>query len=162
MQGQGSCFLAPKRSAAYAAKQKTDRLPCIFFVGQGGWLHEAAVAYFLCYHSRAPARNMPHGCYNKPVSYHKHLHTKKRKDPFDYVMYFFMVATPLFELPQAIAIYTSHSAKGVSVWTWSFFFMSSLVWITYTLRNKLYPLLVTYSLFVTIEASVVIGIVLYQ
>ena len=94
--------------------------------------------------------------------HHKHLHAKKHKDPFDYVVYFFMIATPLFELPQAIAIYANHSAQGVSIWTWGFFFMSSLVWILYTLRNRLYPMVVTYSMYIMIEASIVLGIAMYS
>lgn len=44
-------------------------------------------------------------CYNTLMVRHGHghwhLHRKPRKDWFDYLLYAFMVATPLFELPQA-------------------------------------------------------------
>lgn len=87
---------------------------------------------------------------------------KPKKDIFTYLIYFFMVATPLFELPQAISIYTNRSAEGVSLWTWGFFFMTSVVWLIYAIRLKLLPLIVMYSLYILAEASVVIGIFTYS
>jgi uncharacterized protein with PQ loop repeat len=90
----------------------------------------------------------------------KYLHKKKPREAFDYLMYFFMVATPLFELPQALAIYRSHSAQNVSIYTWSFFCMSSTVWAIYSLRNKLYPFVITYTMYAFIEGVIVVGIVI--
>ncbi|HEV7455100.1 MAG TPA: PQ-loop domain-containing transporter [Candidatus Saccharimonadales bacterium] len=92
----------------------------------------------------------------------KHLHKKKPRGAFDYLLYFFMVATPLFELPQALTIYRSGSAKNVSIYTWSFFVMSSIVWAVYSLRNKLYPFVVTYTMYAFIEGIIVIGIVIHS
>ena len=99
----------------------------------------------------------------------KHLHhtpaqahkTGKRREPFDYVIYFFTVATPLFEIPQAITIYANHSAKDVSVWTWSFFVIDNLVWIVYAVKQKLTPLLITSILYLIIEIAIVAGIIHY-
>ena len=96
------------------------------------------------------------------VHHHRHLHQKKNKQPFDYVVYFFMIATPLFELPQAFNIYVNHSAEGVSIWTWGFFFVVSLVWAAYAIHNKLRPLIVTYAMYMLFEAVIVIGIVKYS
>jgi uncharacterized protein with PQ loop repeat len=93
---------------------------------------------------------------------HKHLHRKPKKDWFDYVLYVFMIATPLFELPQAWDIYSTHSAQDVSLATWGFFALSNLAWIAYAVRNKLPPLIVVYSLYMVIELTVVAGIVLYN
>lgn len=93
---------------------------------------------------------------------HKHLHKKPKKDWFDYLLYAFMVATPLFELPQAWKIYTTQSAHDVSLSTWGFFVISNAAWILYAIRNKLWPLIVVYSLFMVIEVSIVIGILLYS
>lgn len=93
---------------------------------------------------------------------HRHLHKKKRHDAFDYLLYIFMIATPVFELPQAWNIYSSKSAADVSLSTWAFFAVSNLAWITYAVRNKLPPLIVTYSLYLIIEVTIVIGILLYR
>ncbi|HSX17229.1 MAG TPA: PQ-loop domain-containing transporter [Patescibacteria group bacterium] len=92
---------------------------------------------------------------------HKHLNKKKPKGPFDYLVYFFMIATPLFELPQAISIYQNQSAESVSVYTWGFFFIASIVWAIYAARNKLYPLVVTYCMYIFTEGIILVGILLY-
>lgn len=92
---------------------------------------------------------------------HKHIHHKKKRDTLDYFVYFFMIATPLFELPQAIAIYTAKSAENVSFITWLFFFMASIVWVAYGWRHKLMPVLVTYSLYFVMEAIIIAGILMY-
>jgi uncharacterized protein with PQ loop repeat len=93
---------------------------------------------------------------------HKHLHKKQPKTTFDYILYFFMIATPLFEIPQAISIYTTHSAENVSLSTWAFFFISGLAWAAYAIRNKLMPLLVTYCMYIVIEGVIVAGILIYS
>ncbi len=96
------------------------------------------------------------------MRHHHALHKKKHKDSFDYVVYFFMVATPLFELPQAISIYTSQNASGVAIWTWLFFCLADIVWFSYALRRKMFPLLFMYSAYFVIELSIVIGVLLYS
>lgn len=93
---------------------------------------------------------------------HGHLHRKPRKDWFDYLLYVFMVATPLFELAQVWDIYSTQSAQDVSLTTWGFFVVSNLAWIAYAVRNKIRALVVIYSLYLVIESLVVVGIILYN
>ncbi len=87
---------------------------------------------------------------------------KRRQDPFNYIVYVFMVATPMFELPQAYDIYSSKDATSVSVYTWGFFFVSSIVWLTYSIKHRLKPLIFMYCLYILVEASIVTGIILYS
>lgn len=91
-----------------------------------------------------------------------HLHKKKQKDPFDYVVYFFMIATPLFELPQAYIIHSTQNAESVSPFTWGFFLLSSVVWLTYGIKHKITPFIFMYSLYLVVEATIVTGIILYS
>ena len=93
---------------------------------------------------------------------HKHVHQKKKKKPFDYVVYFFTVATPLFELPQLISIFHNKNATSVSAATWIFFLIASVVFAIYTLRERIIPLFVAYTLYTIIEAGIVVGIVMYS
>jgi uncharacterized protein with PQ loop repeat len=96
---------------------------------------------------------------------HHLVHNKKSKKqtvPFDYVVRFFMIATPLFELPQAWHIYATQSAKDVSLPTWAFFALADVVWIIYAFKLGSVPLQIAYSLYLIIEVSIVIGIVLYS
>lgn len=97
------------------------------------------------------------------VHHHKKAWRKNQpKEPFDYLVYFFMVATPLFEVPQAIAIHGNRSAANVSPFTWGFFLISSMVWLTYAIKHRLKPLIFMYCLYIVVEAVIVSGIVLYS
>ncbi|HSE60877.1 MAG TPA: PQ-loop domain-containing transporter [Candidatus Saccharimonadales bacterium] len=93
------------------------------------------------------------------------VHRKKshrQTETFDYIVRFFVVATPLFELPQAWQIYATQSARDVSLPTWIFFCIADVVWIVYACKLKSVPLQVTYSLYLAIEISIVVGILLYS
>lgn len=83
-------------------------------------------------------------------------------EPIDYIVRFFMIATPLAEVPQAYNIYHLHSAREVSVITWSFFALSSTVWFIFAFKHKILPLIVANFLYLTVELSVVIGIFMYR
>lgn len=93
---------------------------------------------------------------------HQHLPHKKHRDSFDYVIYFFGVAAPLFELPQVWQIYAHHSAQNVSLATWAFFCIDNFVWMAYAARKKERPLLMTSIIYEIIEATIVIGILKYS
>ena len=98
---------------------------------------------------------------------HKHLIHKtskktEKKEFADYLVRFFMIATPMAELPQAYTIYHAHSAKDVSLFTWAFFAMSSTAWLLYGVKHKLFPLIVAQSLYLVVESSVVFGVILYS
>lgn len=92
----------------------------------------------------------------------RQLHKKKPKELFDYAVYFFMVATPLFEVSQAYTIHSTQSAESVSLYTWGFFFLSSTVWLTYAIKHKITPFIVMYSMYLVVEASIVVGIIMYS
>lgn len=92
----------------------------------------------------------------------KHLREKARRDSLDWILYTFMVATPLFEIPQVVEIYRTKSAQDVSLITWSFFALSNLAWIAYAIRHKLWLLVLIYSLYFILEICIVIGILLYR
>lgn len=85
-----------------------------------------------------------------------------RRDPLNLMMYFFSIATPLFEVPQAWEIYTHQSAHNVSLVTWGFFCVDNLAWIIYSLRKKEWPLLLTSVLYEVLELVIVVGIIRYS
>jgi len=93
---------------------------------------------------------------------HKHISQTKKREPFDYVVYFFMIATPLFELPQLFAIYSSRSAENVSLATWAFFCLDNFVWMAYGLRKKEWPIFLTSLLYEIFELAIVAGILVYS
>lgn len=95
---------------------------------------------------------------------HKHFHvqTKKPRDGLDILVYFFTFATPLFEVPQVLEIYSRHSAQDVSIWTWAFFCIDNIVWIAYALRKQIMPVLITSILYEIFELAIFIGILIYK
>jgi uncharacterized protein with PQ loop repeat len=100
------------------------------------------------------------------LTHHKQKHITKTKSVpkhfFDYVVYFFTIATPLFELPQAITIYSTHNAESVSLTTWSFFLLDNIIWIIYALKRRIMPLLISTILYLLFELLIVVGILLYS
>lgn len=81
---------------------------------------------------------------------------------YDTVIYFFAFTTPLFELPQAYIIYSHQSANDVSTATWVYFSVASLVFLTYSVKRKIKPLIIAYSLYLLIEIIIVAGIIRYS
>lgn len=65
-------------------------------------------------------------------------------------------------IPQALAIYQSHSALHVSLVTWVYFIIADIVWILYGVRNRLRPFIICHIIYLIVESSVVIGILLYS
>jgi len=104
-------------------------------------------------------RNPKHLEHVAPKTHHKQ---KKKREPFDYVIYFFTIATPLSEIPQAITIYVHHAARDVSIWTWGFFLLDNVVWIIYGLRCKLKPVFITSLLYLVVELAIVVGVIHYS
>ena len=97
--------------------------------------------------------------------HHVHKHKKKNNlsnDAWDFLLYFFVFTTPLFEIPQAYLIYSKKDADGVSVLTWVYFAASSVVWLIYGLRKKLKPVIFSYTLYLIIETIIVVGILKYN
>lgn len=95
--------------------------------------------------------------------HHLHKSTKKSDNlvTLDFVVNIFMFMSPLFEIPQAINIYTQKNSHTVSLATWSLFFVASVAWLIYGLRHKLRSVVIIQIIYMVIEASVVVGILLY-
>lgn len=91
-----------------------------------------------------------------------HKHKRNKLEAIDYIVRFFMIATPLAEVPQAYNIYHLHSAREVSIITWTFFAISSVVWLIYAVKHNVLPLAVASSLYLVVESTVVVGVIIYR
>ena len=117
------------------------------------------------YGHKAKTKMSRHSTHHYRHQRKKALKTSRKKSvqgPIDYFVYFFMFVSPLFEVPQALNIYTQKSAHTVSLTTWALFFMASLAWLIYGLRNHLRLIIAVHVVYMTIEALVVIGILRYS
>ncbi len=68
---------------------------------------------------------------------------------------------PLIELPQLLEIYLNKSAQNVSLFTWSFFVIFGVPWLIYGIIHRQKPIIVLYSMWVTVDFIIVLGIILY-
>jgi uncharacterized protein with PQ loop repeat len=93
---------------------------------------------------------------------HKHLHKNKKRSGFENFIYVFAFTTPLFEIPQFVNIIGAHSAENVSLITWLYLAISSFAWLVYGILMKMKPLIVSYVLYVIVEFSIVVSILMYQ
>ncbi len=68
---------------------------------------------------------------------------------------------PIMTLPQLYGIWVTRQAEGVSLISWSSYFVFSMIWILYGVVHKEKPIIYTYTLWFVIEGLIIIGILLY-
>ena len=71
------------------------------------------------------------------------------------------VAQPLMTLPQAVQIYTTQDASGVSLFTWLGFLVFGAIFLAYGIRYRLKPIALAQSIWFVLQLAVVIGIILW-
>lgn len=77
---------------------------------------------------------------------------------FDKLVLVVSVLYPLSALPQAIAVFSGH-AGGVSIVSWGFFLVCATLFLSYGLRRKVLPMIISNSIWLVMDALVVIGII---
>jgi uncharacterized protein with PQ loop repeat len=90
---------------------------------------------------------------------------KQRKSPYiaflDKLTFVVGVIGPFTVLPQTYGIFTTKSASGVSLATWTLIFIVTFPWILYGLAHKEKNIIVSFILWEVVNLSVVIGVLLY-
>ncbi|MDP2655552.1 MAG: SemiSWEET family transporter [bacterium] len=79
----------------------------------------------------------------------------------DYLMYGVSVFAPFALMPQIVSIYRDHQTQGVSLETWVLLTAFSILWTIYGIVHKDKPIIITHSLFMILDGSIVIGILLF-
>ena len=87
--------------------------------------------------------------------------TKKKKF-IEKAAYVVALAGPLSSIPQMWEIWMDRNAAGVSFVTWTLFLVTSLVWLSYAIVQRDRPLIVSNSLWVVVEAIIMVGAALYD
>ena len=72
------------------------------------------------------------------------------------------IIEPIFAIPQVIEIYQNKSATDISLASWSFWLLSSLVWLAYARIRRDWVLGVSSALWVVANSLIVLGIFLYD
>lgn len=71
------------------------------------------------------------------------------------------IIEPALTLPQIFQIWIDRDASGVSVITWGLYIVTASIWLAYGLQLKNKPIIISNALWIVVEASVVLGILLY-
>ena len=77
---------------------------------------------------------------------------------FERFMLVFATVEPIATIPQILEIWVHHSKAGVSLLTWSFYTLTSFVWLMYGLVKKDKPLIISGALWVVSQSLVVLGL----
>jgi uncharacterized protein with PQ loop repeat len=94
---------------------------------------------------------------------HKHIAKKQKpRSKFENFIYIFAFTTPFFELLQLVTILEHRSADNVNLTTWVYLAISSTAWLIYGIKTGTKPLIVSYVLYVLVEVSVVISILVFK
>jgi uncharacterized protein with PQ loop repeat len=86
---------------------------------------------------------------------------KPKKHPIDLAADLVGYVSPALGLPQAVQIYATQDATGLSLFSWASFAAVSAVFLIYGIRHKIKPLIVANGLWMAIYAAVIPGILIY-
>lgn len=86
----------------------------------------------------------------------------KEKQFVERAAYVVALTGPLSSLTQAWEIWMDRNASGVSLVTWSLFFVSSLIWLLYAVDKREMPLIISNGLWLVFEAIIMVGAFLFD
>ncbi len=72
------------------------------------------------------------------------------------------VMQPLMTIPQAIQLYTTHDAAGLSLLTWLGYSIIGLVFFAYGIKYHLLPIVLAQSFWFVLQMSIVVGVLIWQ
>ncbi|HSX01559.1 MAG TPA: hypothetical protein VLF67_04940 [Candidatus Saccharimonas sp.] len=96
-----------------------------------------------------------------PLHLFHHLSHKAELTNIDRIINVAAVLYPLMGVPQALHIYATHNASDVSLISWLSFSFFSGVFLVYGLAHRLRPVIIAQSLWLVVNLSVAIGVMLY-
>ncbi len=69
---------------------------------------------------------------------------------------------PFTVLPQIYTIFSNKSAAGVSAVTWALIFLVTFPWILYGMAHKEKNIIISFILWEVVNATVVVGAIIYR
>lgn len=102
----------------------------------------------------------------------EHIHRRKAKEPYphpkkwvrflDKTVLAAAILGPLTTIPQIYDIYVFKEVAGLSLLTWNFWQALSIPWLLYGIIHKEAPIIVSSILWIAVQTTVIIGIILYS
>jgi len=105
-----------------------------------------------------------------------HFHTRKRihqkhetyphphkwKRFIDRLIYFVCIIGPIFTIPQLMKIWVDKNTSGLSVVTWSSYWVIAFFWLLYGLTHKEKPIIIANVLWLTMNTFIIGGILMFR
>ena len=88
---------------------------------------------------------------------------KKQAVSLEKLMIFAAFAYPITGLPQLFHVFDrdfKHNLAGVSVLSWASFAFFVAIFLIYSIKNKIKPMIITYSLWLVIDLAIVVGVLI--
>ena len=89
-------------------------------------------------------------------------HPDRWKRMMDKMIYVVGIGGPVLTIPQLLKIWVEKNAGGVSLFTWSAYFIGSFLWLVYGLMHKEKPIIVAHVLFLFVFGFIIVGTILYS
>ena len=90
------------------------------------------------------------------------LKNKEHKYIIDRVVMVTGVLGPIASIPQAVQIFATQDAQGVSLISWAFFEVTNAALLIYALVHRLTPLVISNICWVVLQMVVIVGILMYS
>ncbi len=71
------------------------------------------------------------------------------------------IFTMLMTIPQVLTIWVGHQAAGVSVWTWSAYLVSAVLWLWHGIRKRDKNIYLACVGWIVLDVAVIAGVVIY-
>ena len=90
---------------------------------------------------------------------HKRLNKLEGLEKWIYVV---GILGPVLTIPQIIKILINKTAVGVSLISWAWYFFASIIFLIYSYKHKLKPLIIAYWAWILVCFIIVIEILIYS
>ncbi len=94
-----------------------------------------------------------------------HIHSRKKRKRIEYLDKFLIVlaiVAPIVSLLHVYEIYSTQSAAGVSIITWTFYFVTAIPWLVYGFVHDAKPIIIAYTLWLVVDALVILAALAYS
>lgn len=100
---------------------------------------------------------------NKKYKPKRSLVIRKKINPkiVDRLTYAAAIIEPIITLPQAIQIFRTGNAEGVSIFSWLGYELLQIIWLWYGITHKDRVIILYSLLYAIVQAAVIVGAVLY-
>ena len=91
-----------------------------------------------------------------------HTSHKGNNHLIDELIYIVAFIGPLMTIPQVTTIWLERKVEGISIITWSSYGVLAIFWISYGLIHKERPIILANFLFLFVNTTIVIGVLIFN